>query len=108
MTQGDVSRAQAAVSARKEARAILERMPTSSPHFPERARQVAWVYQTAGLGAQAHAILEGALAKTGPQGESHSAHVAMLNALADFWRQDGNLLKAAAYLEEAATSASLR
>src|ERR1019366_236360 len=52
----------------------------------------------------ARAILQEALARTGPLGDSHPSRFAMLDALGWSWRQDGNLLKAAGYLEQAAAA----
>jgi tetratricopeptide (TPR) repeat protein len=65
---------------------------------------VAQLYQNSGMNAQARAILQEALARTGPLGDSHPSHIAMLGALGESWRQDGNLLKAVGYLEQAATA----
>ena len=56
------------------------------------------------MNAQARAILQEALARTAPLGESHPSHIAMLSALGESWRQDGNLLSAVGYLERAAAA----
>ena len=67
-------------------------------------QQLAQLYQNSGLNAQARALLQEEVARTGPLGDSHPSHTAVLSALADSWRQDGNLLKAVGYLEQAATA----
>jgi tetratricopeptide (TPR) repeat protein len=65
---------------------------------------LAQLYQNSGLNAQARAVLQEELARTGSLGDSHPSHTAVLSALADSWRQDGNLLKAVGYLERAAAA----
>ena len=97
-------RFQEAAAARERARALLQRMPADSPRFAGWAPQVAQLYQNSGMNAQARAILQEALTRTGPLGDSHPSHIAMLGALGESWRQDGNLLKAVGYLEQAATA----
>jgi tetratricopeptide (TPR) repeat protein len=93
-----------AVAAREQARAVLPRAPVDSPQFPGWAQQVAQLYQNANWNAQARAILRDALDRTRPLGDSHPSRIALLTALSDAWRQDGNLLKAAGYLEQAAAA----
>ncbi len=97
-------RFQDAVANREQARTLLQRKPADSPEFANWAEQVAWIYQSSGLNAQSRAVLRDALARSGPLGESHPSHIAMLSALGESWRQDGNLLKAVGYLEQAATA----
>jgi tetratricopeptide (TPR) repeat protein len=93
-----------AIAAREQARALLKRAPADSPRFPGWVQQVTQLYQSASLNAQARAILQEALARTSPLGDSHPYRIDMLNALGDSWQQDGNLLKAVEYLEQAATA----
>jgi hypothetical protein len=89
---------------REGAHALLQRVPVDSPQFANWAHQVACLYQcpnrNANWNAPARAILQEALARTGPLGDSHPSRIAMLDALGWSWRQDGNLLKAAGYLEQ--------
>ena len=93
-----------AVTARELARALLKRAPADSPQFTGWVEQVARLYQNSSWNSQARAILLEALDRTRPLGESHPSHIDMQIALADSWRQDGNLLKAVAYLERAAAA----
>jgi tetratricopeptide (TPR) repeat protein len=93
-----------AVAAREQARALLPRAPLDSPQFPGWAQQVAQLYQNANWNAQARAILQDALDRTRPLGDSHPSRIALLTALSESWRMDGNLLKAVAYLEQAAAA----
>jgi hypothetical protein len=76
----------------------------SSARFAGWARQVAQLYQSSGWNVQARATLQEALARTGALNDSHPSRTDLLNALADFWLQDGNLMKAVGYLEQAATA----
>ena len=93
---------------REHAHALLQRVPAGSPQFANWVHQVADLYRSpnrnANWNAQARAILQEALARTGPLGDSHPSRFAMLDALGWSWRQDGNLLKAAGYLEQAAAA----
>jgi tetratricopeptide (TPR) repeat protein len=100
----DSAHFQEAAAAREQARALLQRVPATSPRFAGWAQQVAQLYQNAGLNAQARAVLEDGLARTAPLGESDPSPIAMLNALAGLWQQDGSLLKAVGYLEQAAAA----
>jgi tetratricopeptide (TPR) repeat protein len=93
-----------AAAGREQARALLQRAPADSPRFGGWVQQVAQLFQNSGLNAQARAILQEALARTQPLPDSHPFHIAILNALGDSWRQDGNLLKAVGYLERAAAA----
>jgi len=67
-------------------------------------QQVAQLYRNSGRNAQARAVLLEALARSGSLPDSHPSRIAVLNALADSWWQDGNLLKAVGYLEQAAAA----
>src|ERR1039457_5292848 len=93
---------------REQAHALLQRVPADSAQFANWAQQVAHLYQNpnrnANWNAAARAILQEALARTRPLGDSHPSRFAILDALGWSWRQDGNLLKAAGYLEEAAAA----
>jgi hypothetical protein len=97
-------RFQDAAGSREQARTLLQRKPADAPQFANWALQVASLYQNSGSNAQARAILQDALTRTGPLGESYPSHIAMLSALGESWRQDGNLLKAVGYLEQAAAA----
>jgi tetratricopeptide (TPR) repeat protein len=96
------------VALREQAHALLRRVPVDSPQFANWAQQVASLYQSpnrnANWNAPARAILQEALDRTRPLGDSHPSRIAMLDALGWSWRQDGNLLKAAGYLEQAAAA----
>jgi tetratricopeptide (TPR) repeat protein len=93
-----------AATMREQARALLQRAPVDSPQFAGWVQQVAQLYQQLSLNGQTRAILQEALARTGPLPDSHPSHIAMLNAVGDSLRQDGNLLKAVGYLEQAAAA----
>ncbi len=93
-----------AAAAREQARALLQRAPADSPRFAGWVQQVSQFYQSSSLNGQARAILQDALARTSVLGDSNPSHIAMLNALGESWRQDGNLLKAVGYLEQAAAA----
>jgi tetratricopeptide (TPR) repeat protein len=93
-----------AAAAREQARALLQRAPVDSPRFAGWVQQVAQAYQNSNRSAQARAVLQEALARTRPLGDSHPSRIAALNALGDSWRQDGNLLQAVGYLEQAAAA----
>lgn len=87
---------------RQEARALLEAVTPDSPRLRMWVQQVTQLYQNAGRNREARAILQEASDRTAALGESHPNHIAMLAALGDSWRQDGNLLKALGYFEKAA------
>ena len=87
-----------------QACAQLQRTPVSSARFAGWARQVAQLYQSSGRNAQARAIVQQALERTGPLGDAHPSRMDLLNAMGDLWLQDGNLLKAVGYLEQAAAA----
>jgi len=93
---------------REQAHALLQRVPVDFPQFANWAQQVAHLYQSpnrnANWNAAARAILQEALARTGPLGDSHPSRLAILDAMGWSWRQDGNLLKAVGYLEQAAAA----
>ena len=90
---------------REQAHALLQRVPAGSPQFAKWVHQVADLYRSpnrnANWDAPARAILQEALDRTGPLGDSHPSRLAMLDSLGWSWRQDGNLLKALGYLEQA-------
>jgi len=93
-------------AAREQARAQLQNTPAESPRFAAWVQQVAQLYSAAGLNLQARRILRESLERTAPLGDSHPSRIAMLSALGEAWRQDGNLLKAVEYLEKAAAAAT--
>jgi hypothetical protein len=87
---------------RQEARTLLQAVTPDSPRLGMRVQQVAQLFQNGGRNGEARAILQEACDRTAALGESHPNHIAMLAALGDSWRQDGNLLKALGYFEKAA------
>ena len=93
-----------AVAARDQARALLPRAPVDSPQFAYWVQQVAQLYQNSNWNAQARTILQEALDRTRPLGDAHPSRNAVLNVLSNSWQQDGNLLKAVGYLEQAAAA----
>jgi truncated hemoglobin YjbI len=93
-----------AAAAREQARSLLQHAPVDAPQYQGWVQQVSQAYQSSGMNLQARAVLQEALARTAPLGNSHPAHAGMLNALAESWWQDGSLLKAAGYLEQAAAA----
>ena len=97
-------RGEDAVAAREQARALLSRESPDSPQFSYWVQQVSQFYQNANWKAQARAVLQEALARTAPLADSHPTRNAILITLSNSWQQDGNLLKAVAYLEQAAAA----
>ena len=85
---------------REEARSLLAQTPLDSPQLPSRIQQVAQLYQSSGWHAQARAVVEGELSRANSLVESHPIRIQLLNMLADFWQQDGNLLRALSYREK--------
>ncbi len=92
---------QEAATAREQARTLLQRVPASSPRFAGWTQQVAQLFQNGNWNADAAAILQDGLDRTGPLGVSDPAHISMLSSLANFWESNGNLLKAGGYMEQA-------
>ena len=90
-----------AAAGREQAKSLLQRAPAALPQFESWVRQVAQLFGAAGRTAQARDVLQEALARSAPLGNSHPSRVAILSELANLWQQDGNLLKAAACLEQA-------
>src|SRR5262245_17978635 len=95
-----------AVAKREEAAALLDRAPVDDARFGSWAASVSQLYQNAGMTVRARTIMEAALARANRLGESHSSRITVLTSLADSWQQDGNLLKAVVYLEQAAAAAA--
>src|SRR6266581_3820267 len=89
---------------REEARSLLAQTPLDSPLLPSRVQTVAQLYQSSGWRAQARAVVEDELSRANSLVESHPSRIQLLNILADFWQQDGNLLKALSYREKAVTA----
>ncbi len=87
---------------RELARTLLAQVPPESPRFAERAQTVAQMFQNAGMTAKARTVLEEALARVP---EVHSGRASILEALADLWHSDGNLLKSVACLEKSIAAA---
>jgi tetratricopeptide (TPR) repeat protein len=86
---------------REEARSLLAQTPLDSPLLPSRVQTVAQLYQSSGWRARARAVVEDELSRTNSLVESHPIRIQLLNMLADFWQQDGNLLRALSYRERA-------
>jgi hypothetical protein len=97
-----MGRSAEAAEALAQVRQQLQRTPADSARFSTWARQVAELYQQVGWNARARGTLQGALDRTAPLGDSHPTRSELWHSLGDFWWQDGNLLKAAACLEQAA------
>lgn len=90
-----------AAGRREEARRLLLQTPVDAPRYVAWAQNVAQLYDSGGLSQQARAVLEQALARAGQVQTANPARVMLLNALADSWEQDRNLLKAVSCREEA-------
>src|SRR5579872_7458048 len=86
---------------REEARTLLDQMPLSSPQWPGRVQNLAQSYQGSGRHAQARAMVADALSRASTLPEWSPARLQLLTTLAEFWQQDGNLLKAVSYREKA-------
>ena len=93
-----------AAAARERARSLLQRVPVDSPRYANWAQQIAQLYQASNWNGQARAILQEALARTAALGDTQRSRIALLSALGNSWQQDGNLLKAVDYLEQAAAA----
>jgi tetratricopeptide (TPR) repeat protein len=98
------SRFEEAAAAREQARALLQHAPVDSPLFAGRVQQVTQFYQISNLNAQARAVLQESLNRMGTLEDSAPSRIAILSAIGESWRQDGNLLKAVVYLEKAAAA----
>src|SRR5437870_1764423 len=90
-----------AAARREEARRLLALTPVDSPQLLSRVQAVAQIYQSSGRRAQARAVVQDSLSLADSLGESHFIRIQLLNMLADFWQQDGNLLRALSYREKA-------
>ena len=92
----------AEVAARRdEVRRLLDQTPAGSPQWPGRVQNVAQLYQGSGRHADARAIVEDALTRASALPAWNPDRIRLLDTLAGFWQQDGNLLKAVAYREKA-------
>jgi hypothetical protein len=90
-----------------DAAARRETARLSLDHARFDANQVLTVfrlYETAGLTAQARAVLQSALSRTQALGESHPSRIQLYRALADSWLQDRNLLRSLTYFERLAAA----
>jgi tetratricopeptide (TPR) repeat protein len=85
---------------REEARSLLALTPLDSPMLPSRVQMVAQLYQSSGWHAQARAVVEDELSRAISLVESHPVRIQLSNMLADFWQQNGNLLRALSYREK--------
>src|ERR1700676_5007456 len=86
-----------AVTKRELARDLLDQIPPDSPQLGHSVRNVAQIYQGAGLMRQAIAIAQQALARTAAPEE----RIQLLQMIADFYMQEQNLLQALVYREKA-------
>lgn len=86
---------------REEARRLILQAPPDAPQYIAWVQNVAQLYDSGGLSQLGRAVLEQALARTGPVQTARISREMLLNALAESWEQDRNLLKAVAYREEA-------
>lgn len=93
-----------AAARRDEARGLLEQMAANSPQWAGRVQNLAQQYQGSGWHAQARVAVQDALSRVNVLPEWHPARIQLLSTLADFWQQDGNLLKALWYWEKAASA----
>jgi hypothetical protein len=101
LSEGDYS---AAAELREEARRRLESLSVDTPEFGGWAQSVARLYSSGARTAQARAILKSALDRTGILPASSQVRIDLLTNIADLWRQDRNLLKAAEYLRKAVSA----
>ena len=85
---------------REEARSLLAQTALDSPLLPSRVQTLASLYRSSGWQGQARAAVEDELSRTNSLVESHPIRIQLLNMLADFWQQDGNLLRALSYREK--------
>ncbi len=90
-----------AAAKRDEARRLLDLLPVQAPEFGSRAQQIAMFYESAGRSAAARDIVRQALARAGVLVRSDPTRITLLNALADLWERDRNLLNAIEYREQA-------
>ena len=86
---------------REEARNLLDQTPVASPQWAGRVQNLAQSYQGSGRHTQARAVVQDALSRASALPERSPARLELLNTLAEFWQQDGNLLKAVSYREKA-------
>jgi len=97
-TQGNSAEAAAH---REEARSLIEKTPLDSKQWAFRVQNLAQSYQGSGRYVQARAVVQGALARAQALPEWDPVRIQLLNMLAEFWQQDGNLLQAVSYREKA-------
>lgn len=100
-TQGNPAEAAAH---REEAHKLLDQMPAGSQQWAAHVQNLAQSYQGAGRHMQARAVIEDALSRANAAPEWSPTRIQLLNKLADFWQQDGNLLKAVSYREKAVSA----
>jgi tetratricopeptide (TPR) repeat protein len=86
-----------AVTQRESARSLLDQIPPDSPELGYSVRNVAQIYQNAGLMQQAITIAQQALARA----TSPEERIQLLQMIADFYTQEQNLLQAVVYRERA-------
>ncbi len=90
-----------AAAQREEARKLLAQVPSDSSQWAFRVQMVAQSYQSSGWHAQARAVVQEALDRAGALPRWNPGRIQLLNSMAEFWWQDGNLLKAVSYREQA-------
>ena len=89
-----------------QARALFAGASPAEPQFGAWAQMLSQFYQNRGHNREARAILEDAIARAGAGGASNQTQAMLLTSLSDSWRQDGNLVKAAMYMESALQTAT--
>jgi tetratricopeptide (TPR) repeat protein len=93
-----------AAAKRESARALLDSVSAASPDFPGSVLAVTQAYTDAGMTARARSVLQHALDRASARDNSQPNRLVLLGIMADSWQQDRNLLKAVAYLEQAAAA----
>src|SRR5580692_115439 len=90
-----------AAAKREQARALFSQVPVDDPQFANWAQRVSQIYDSGGFALEAREVLQQALTKAGGLRDSSPARIALVDAMARSWAQDGNLLQAVNYLEQA-------
>jgi hypothetical protein len=93
-----------AAAHREQAAKLLEQMPAGTPQWAGDVQNLAQSYQSSGWHARARAVVEAALERTNTLPDWHPTRMQLFRTLADYWEQDGNLLKALSYREQAAAA----
>jgi len=90
----------AAAPHRDVLRSYIEETPVDTPGFAVRVQMLSSAYSAADMHAQARAIAEQSLARAGNTAPA-ATRIALMGIVANAWRDDRNLLKAASYREQA-------